>query len=143
VDGVIIADLPPAEGDEWVAVARKCDLDTIFLVAPTSTDEAIRAAAQNSSGFIYCISLLGVTGARATLPGEMNELLSRVRSATNTPALVGFGISKPEHVREACGVADGVVVGSALVSLIAGCANDHERLSQAAAFLRILKAATR
>jgi len=118
VDGVIITDLIPEEADEWHEIAEGSKLDTIFLLAPTSTDNRIRKVAKLASGFIYCVSRTGVTGERTELASGIRELVEAIRRNTNLPILVGFGISKPEHVREVCSYADGAVVGSALVNVI-------------------------
>lgn len=143
VDGAIIADLPPKEGAPWGAAAKQAGLDTIFLVAPTSTDEGIAAAGRGSTGFVYCVSLMGVTGAREVLPMGLAELGARVKRLSGQPTLVGFGISRPAQVAEACRVADGVVVGSALIDLLAAAdVPRQEALSQASALVASLKAAT-
>lgn len=119
VDGVIMTDMPPDEAGEWHRVAHQHGLDTIFLVAPTSTPERMKLVAQMSSGFVYCVSRTGVTGARDDLPEEVPPMLQAMRQLTDLPLCVGFGISRPEHVRAVCHIADGAVVGSAVVSLIA------------------------
>jgi len=120
VDGVILTDLTPEEAGPWKRAAAAAGVDTIFLVAPTSTDERIALVSRIASGFIYCVSRTGVTGARDQFPAdELSSLVSRIRAKTNLPVMIGFGISKPEHVRLAAQVADGVVVGSALVDVIA------------------------
>jgi len=89
-----------------------------FLVAPTSPDERIEAAAQASSGFLYCVTLTGVTGARGELASGLEPMLRRVRSHTDLPVVAGFGISRPEHVRALAGLADGAAVGSALMEAV-------------------------
>ena len=119
VDGMLITDLPPEEGAEWKQVADAHGLDTIFLLAPTSTDERIRIAAEIASGFVYCVSRTGVTGARAELPEDLHTLLDRIRARTDQPIAVGFGVSTPEHVRQIGEWCDAAVVGSAVVNLIA------------------------
>ena len=118
VDGVIIPDLPPEEGKELKAHAGKVGLDTIFLVAPTSTPERIKLVAENSTGFIYYVSLTGVTGARDKLTGTIKPTLRKIRRFTKKPVAVGFGISKPYQVREVASFAEGVIVGSAIVRKI-------------------------
>jgi len=118
VDGVVVPDLPPDEADDLIAPARGVGLDTIFLLAPTSTDERIRLVAQRSTGFIYCVSLTGVTGPRDRLSGEVEGLLRRIRAQTSLPICVGFGVSTPEQAREVGAVADGVIVGSTIVALL-------------------------
>ncbi|MBA3725408.1 MAG: tryptophan synthase subunit alpha [Armatimonadetes bacterium] len=116
--GVILSDLTPEEAGEWKAVASNAGLDTIFLVAPTSTEARIRAACGASTGFVYCVSRTGVTGAGREVPREVAESVQRIRKCSDLPVCVGFGISKPEHVRMVCEVADGAVVGSYLVDLL-------------------------
>ncbi|NSW79700.1 MAG: tryptophan synthase subunit alpha [Chthonomonadetes bacterium] len=145
VDGVIMTDMPPDEAGEWHPVARRHGLDTIFLIAPTSTPERMRRVAQMSSGFVYCVSRTGVTGARDDLPEEVPYTLQAMRTLTDLPLCVGFGISRPEHVRAVCRVADGAVVGSAVVSLIAQEAErgEHALLESVGRFVQELKQATR
>ncbi len=118
VDGIAIPDLPADEADELVAAARPVGLDTVFLLAPTSTDARIRLAAARSTGFIYCVSVTGVTGVRDRLPEEIQGLVGKIKKLTRLPVCVGFGVSTPEQARHVAGVADGVIVGSALVSLL-------------------------
>jgi tryptophan synthase alpha chain len=138
LDGLIVVDLPPDEGGELVAASRRVDLASIFLLAPTSTAERIRAVAAASTGFVYCVSRTGVTGVRDELPEGLRQLVSRIREQTATPICVGFGISRPEQVREVAAVADGVIVGSALVKMI----EDAPRLpDRVGAFLRHLRSA--
>jgi len=119
VDGMLITDLPPEEAEEWKRVAVAAGLDTIFLLAPTSTGERIRIAAKIASGFVYCVSRTGVTGVQAELPTDLHDLLDRIRAETDQPVAVGFGVSKPEHVRQIGEWCDAAVVGSAVVNLIA------------------------
>jgi len=118
VDGVVIPDLPADEADLLIAPARAVELDTIFLVAPTTSDARIRLAGERSRGFVYCVSLTGVTGARAEVPPEIEALLTRVKASTTRPVCVGFGISTPRHAAAVGRLADGVIVGSALVDLV-------------------------
>lgn len=145
VDGVIMTDMPPDEADEWHSAARQHGLDTIFLIAPTSTPERMRRVAQMSSGFVYCVSRTGVTGARDDLPEEVPQMLKAMRALTDLPLCVGFGISRPEHVRAVCRIADGAVVGSAVVSLIAQETVKTEQvlLDSVCRFVQELKDATR
>ncbi|MCS7308765.1 MAG: tryptophan synthase subunit alpha, partial [Armatimonadetes bacterium] len=112
--------------------------------APTSTPERMERVARMSSGFVYCVSRTGVTGERETLPEEVPQMLQAMRQFTDLPLCVGFGISRPEHVRAVCQVAEGAVVGSAVVSLIAREAAGGERalLSAVRQFVRELKGAT-
>lgn len=118
VDGVVIPDLPADEADLLIAPARAVELDTIFLVAPTTSEARIRLAGERSRGFVYCVSLTGVTGARAEVPPEIEALLTRVKASTPRPVCVGFGISTPRQAAAVGRLADGVIVGSALVDLV-------------------------
>jgi tryptophan synthase alpha chain len=138
VDGVLVTDLPPEEGEEWWEIARKNGLDTIFLVSPTTRPERIRRIAELSRGFIYGISRMGVTGARAELPADLPEFAGRIRGLTGLPLAIGFGISTPEQVKQVCEIADGAVVGSALVEQARQVG--PEKLKD---FVASLKAATR
>ena len=103
VDGLIIPDLPPEEGTELEAITNKLKLDLIYLLAPTSTAERISMVAQRSQGFIYLVSLTGVTGARESLPPELEDFVKRVRQKARQPLCVGFGISTPEQARREIG----------------------------------------
>jgi tryptophan synthase alpha chain len=129
VDGVLVLDLPieEAEGFRNMLAARR--IDTILLLSPTTTDERLRKAASLGSGFLYAISRLGVTGARARLAEGAQEMVQRIRRVSDLPVALGFGISKPEHVREVGRWADAAVVGSALVGVIAdaGASDDLDR----------------
>lgn len=116
VDGVIVPDLPPEESQ---VAGRKFRVDNIYLIAPTSTDERIKLAAERSSGFIYLISVTGVTGKREKLAEDLPPLIARVRKYSQLPLAVGFGISKPWQAAEVAKMAEGVIVGSAIVDLIA------------------------
>ncbi|MFQ6132861.1 MAG: tryptophan synthase subunit alpha [Armatimonadota bacterium] len=119
VDGVIVSDLPPSESEEWLRAARAQGLDTIFLVAPTSTPERVAAACECSTGFVYIVSRTGVTGARDELPQDLVEMGGKVREHTDRPLAVGFGIKTSHHVAQVNQIADAAVVGSALVRRIA------------------------
>jgi tryptophan synthase alpha chain len=115
-DGVLATDLTPEESDDYRRILAAHQLDTVFLGAPTSTDERLAKIAACSSGFLYLISRTGVTGAKDTLPDDLPALIRRARSVTQLPVAVGFGISLPGHVSVLGGLADAAVVGSALVS---------------------------
>jgi tryptophan synthase alpha chain len=119
VDGVLTLDVPPEESGQFRAALAAAGIDTIFLLSPTTSVERIRRAAALGSGFLYGISRLGVTGVRENVAGSARELAGRVRGETDMPLALGFGISKPEHVREIAQWADAAVVGSALVNVIA------------------------
>lgn len=142
IDGFLISDLPPEEATAWLAAARIAGLDTIFLLAPTSPDARIRLVVQEGSGFVYCVSRLGVTGARTDLPPDLFTLIDKITGMTDQPVAVGFGISTPEHVAQVCEKADGAIVGSALVSVIAQHA-DGDLAGEVTRFVRTLKDATR
>ncbi|MBA7550060.1 Tryptophan synthase alpha chain [subsurface metagenome] len=118
VSGLIIPDLPPEEGSELEAVTQRQNLDLIYLLAPTSTEERIRLVAQRSRGFIYLVSLTGVTGARDKLSSGLEAFVARVRKVATQPLCVGFGISTPEQVRHVARIADGVIVGSRIIQLM-------------------------
>ncbi len=115
VDGVIIPDLPPDEAEDFIRLSRKASLDTIFLLAPTSTEERIRKVTKASGGFIYYVSMTGITGANLSLDGSMETLISSIREFTDKPIAVGFGVSTPDEASAVSRVADGVIVGSAIV----------------------------
>jgi tryptophan synthase alpha chain len=117
VAGVIVPDLPAEEADPVAVPLRAAGVDTVFLVAPTSPDSRMHSIADRSSGFVYCVTVAGVTGARSDLPPRLEELLARARQATDLPVAAGFGISQPEHLRRLRGRADAAVVGSALVAM--------------------------
>lgn len=115
VDGVLITDLIPEEADSFVANMRRAGIDTIFLVAPTSTDERIQLIANYASGFVYVVARTGVTGVGAQMSQNVQAMVERVQKYTELPVAVGFGISTHEHVKTVWGYADGAVVGSRLV----------------------------
>jgi len=118
VSGLIIPDLPPEEGEELEAVTEKYNLDLIYLLAPTSTKERVALVAARSRGFIYLVSLTGVTGARQTLPPELEDFVTRIRQKVKQPLCIGFGVSNPEQASRIASIADGVIVGSRLIQLI-------------------------
>mgnify|MGYP001226940537 CR=1 FL=1 len=117
-DGMILPDLPPDEGGTLIEAARAADLDTVFLVAPTSTDERLKLVTAACRGFVYAVSVTGVTGARATVPAEVAGLVARTKAAGGTNVAVGFGVSSKATAHEVAKVADGVVVGSALITAL-------------------------
>jgi tryptophan synthase alpha chain len=118
IAGVIIPDLPPEEARPWLKEARAFRLDTIFLVAPNSPEDRIRRISSCSQGFIYYVSVLGVTGAREDLSDQLESRVRQVREQSEKPVVIGFGISTPEQVKGVSRFADGVVVGSAIVKII-------------------------
>jgi len=138
VDGVLLLDLPIEEADAMHASLDSAGLDTIFLISPTTTTERLRRAATMGRGFLYAISRLGVTGMRDTVAGTARPVVEQIRGVTDMPVALGFGISRPEHVRETCQYADAAVVGSALVQVIADAPPGDEARA-AGAFVRWLK----
>ncbi len=127
-DGAILSDLPVEEAGPALAAFDAAGLDLIFLAAPTSGSARLARIAAASRGFVYCITRTGVTGARAELPAELRGLIASIRAVTEKPVALGFGISTPEQARAAARLADGVVVGSAIVELIARHGADPERM---------------
>ena len=119
IDGVLVLDLPIEEADDFRAMLASRGIDTILLLSPTTTDERLRKAAALGSGFLYAISRLGVTGARDAIATGAQDMVERIRKVSDLPVALGFGISKPDHVREVGQWADAAVVGSALVDVIA------------------------
>jgi tryptophan synthase alpha chain len=117
-DGFIVPDLPPQEAGELEAACRAAGLALVYLVPPTASPRRIAEITARSSGFVYLVSLTGVTGVRQSLPPDLAEFIQRVRSLTQLPLAVGFGISNPEQARAVAQLADGVIVGSALMDAI-------------------------
>lgn len=135
--GLIVADLTPDEGAPFEAVARDAGLAVVYLVAPTTPPERRAMIASRTGGFLYCVSLVGLTGARSELPPSVAELVGEVRSVSPVPVAVGFGVSKPEHVRAiATAGADGVIVASALVDALGEDGRDVDALSALVTGLR-------
>lgn len=125
VDGVLCVDLPPEEGErDFIPALREQGVDTIFLLAPTSTRERVSKVAESSTGFVYYVSRTGVTGERSALPSDLVRDVKRLRKRLDSPLAVGFGLSTPQQVEAVGEIADGVVVGSALVRLIEEKAGD-------------------
>jgi len=118
IDGIIVPDLPFEEKDELSGVCQKYNITQISMIAPTS-NERIETIAKEAEGFIYCVSSLGVTGVRSKINTDVADMIARVRSVSAVPCAVGFGVSAPEQAREMAAVADGVIVGSAIVKIIA------------------------
>ena len=138
--GVIVADLTPDEGAPFEAVAAEAGIAVVYLVAPTTAPARRAEVAARSGGFLYCVSLVGVTGARTSLPPEVSTLVSEVKAVSPVPVAVGFGVSKPAHVRAiAKAGADGVIVASALVDALGPDGRDVASLSER---VRKLRAAT-
>src|SRR5262245_29541223 len=115
LSGLIVPDLVADEADEFAAVCRHADCKLVLMVTPTTTPERAAKIVRLSNGFVYCVSVVGITGERDRLPTELTGQLARLRTMTDLPLCVGFGISRPDHVRQLKPIADGVIVGSALV----------------------------
>ncbi len=142
-DGHIVTDLTPEEAEEWKQISTQEGLDTIFLLAPTSTQERIEIVTALSTGFVYCVSRTGVTGVRDDVPTELKDVVSNIKAQTDKPVCVGFGISRPEHVERIAAFADGVVVGTSLVNLIHKERDNPELLEIVYQYVASLKAATK
>jgi tryptophan synthase alpha chain len=140
IDGLIIPDLPPEEGAGLEAACRQYGLDLIYLLAPTSNEERIKLAAGHSGGFVYLVSVTGVTGARNILSSDLEAFIGRVRKASDKPLCVGFGISTPEQAAQAGRLADGVIVGSRIVQYMESDASLAEMASFAAGLRKALDA---
>jgi len=143
VDGVLTTDLSPEESVEYRGILAARQLDTIFLCAPTSTDERLASIAECSSGFLYLVSRTGVTGAKDTLPDDLPALLRRVRNFTTLPVAVGFGISLPGHISLLGGLADAAVIGSSLVAEIERAKSVDEAAGALRERIRVLKETAR
>ena len=141
VDGVIIPDLPPEEAEEFQAIADPEGLRMIFLVAPTSTEDRVKMIARQSRGFLYYVSLTGTTGVKSTVAGNLQTKVQAIKNVAEIPVLVGFGISGPEQAKEASTVSDGVIVGSAIVRLIAENKDPAERDAKIGEFVSSVKRA--
>ena len=136
VDGILVTDLIPEEAGEFLSMMQAAQLDLIFLVAPTSTDERLKLIAERASGFIYAVSRAGVTGARAEMSAEAERLVQRVRQFSDLPVAVGFGISRPEHLIDVWRYADAAVVGSAIVKEIEDASEPSAVRARVGAFVR-------
>ena len=143
---MIISDLPPEAGRQWIEAARKHKVDTIFLVAPTSDNARLQSVAQSASGFIYAVARLGVTGAKTDVPPEIAELVGQLKAITDTPICAGFGFGQAEQIRRTIesSQVDGIVVASALIDRFEKAQGPPaQRIEAAAALARELKGATR
>jgi tryptophan synthase alpha chain len=136
-DAAIIVDLPLEESDETRRLLGERELDLVYLATPATSEERLRLIGERASGFVYCVSLTGVTGARAELPVGLPEFLARVRRCTYVPLAVGFGMSRREHIVALAGVADGVVVASALFDRLEGTRRE-ERTKAVLEFVEVL-----
>lgn len=140
VDAVLVTDLIPEEAQTWTQILIRREVDPIFLVAPTTSDERRAQIAKQARGFIYAVSRAGVTGARDKITHDAEALVKRVRSVSDLPVAVGFGISTAEQVRKVCGFADAAVVGSAIVSQIEKLAGSPDLVNRIGEFARSLLA---
>ena len=118
VDGLIIPDLPPEESEDILRIAKKYNIDIIFFISPTTTFKRIKLISKLAKGFIYYVSLTGVTGPREKLPSDLINNLKRIKKITQKPVCVGFGVSRKEQIKEIYKIADGVIVGSAIIKKI-------------------------
>lgn len=139
VDGVIIPDLPPDEGAAFVKLANQAHLDTILFIAPTTTTRRIKRIVKLARGFIYYVSLTGVTGIRRNLSGDIARNLKVIKKSTRKPVCVGFGVSDQRQVREIQRIADGVIVGSAIVKKIKENIGEKQLVQNVVRFVRHLK----
>ena len=140
-DGVILPDLPPEEAGKFLGFANAKSLDTIFLLAPTSTPDRVQMVGEASKGFIYYVSLTGTTGTKEALAKNLEEKVSAIKNEVKLPVLVGFGISGPEQAKEAGQCSDGVIIGSAIVKLIESHSNPVERDKKITEFISSIKTA--
>lgn len=143
VDGVLCVDLPPEEAESYEQALRGKGLSTVYLLAPTSTDERIRLVAERSSGFVYYVSRTGTTGERDQVETTVKSKVATIKKATQLPVAVGFGISNPQQAAEVAGYGDGVVVGSAIVRKIGELGESPDMPERVGAFVRELVAATK
>lgn len=139
VDATLVVDLPPEESAELDRELKKVDIDLIYLLTPTSDAERIRRVAKRARGFIYFVSITGITGAKLRSEGEIRRKVAEIRRRTSLPIAVGFGISRPDQARKISKFADGVVIGSALVSLIQQKASSKSFLQDIEKFIRAVK----
>lgn len=135
VDGVIIPDLPPDEAESFVRSAHPGGLDTIFLLAPTSTFDRVKLVSKRSRGFVYYVSMTGITGSRLRIDSSIKRMIQRIRKTSRMPVSLGFGVSTPEEARKVSRVADGVIVGSAIVRMA------HEEPAELKSYLQSLRKA--
>ena len=126
IDGIIVPDLPPEEERDFIKALQAAGIDTIFLLAPTSTEDRIRLICSRARGFIYYVSITGITGAKIVIDEAMRIMIERIRGLSDNPVAVGFGIKTPAEAREAAAASDGVIVGSAIVRMCGEGASDEE-----------------
>lgn len=145
IDSVLVADLPIEEADEYIKAAKKHKVDTVFIVSPLTSNERLKKIIKKTRGFVYVVSRLGVTGARADLQEGTLRLLRRIRPRTKLPLCVGFGISRPEHVKAVCKAgANGAIVGSAVVKIIEkNLGNKKAMLKKIEDYIELMKDGTK
>jgi tryptophan synthase alpha chain len=141
VDGIIVADLPPEEGHDFFEAADRHGIDAVLMATPTTPPERMKYLVEATRGFLYYVSLTGVTGARGDLASDVQAQVDLAKSFGDVPVCVGFGVSKPEHARELAGFADGVVVGSAIVDRIESAGSREKAVESVASFVEELKRA--
>ena len=139
VDGVIIPDLPPEEGRSFIKAAKSQGLDTICFLSPTSGKKRIKLVSRAAQGFIYYVSLTGVTGARNKLPEDIRKNINLIKRYTRKPVCVGFGVSTPSQAREIKKIADGVIIGSAIIKKIKENSGSPDLIKRVAGFVKSLK----
>jgi len=135
IDGLIVPDLPPEESTELDKATRKQDIDLIYLMSPTSTEERLKLVVEKSEGFVYLVSVTGITGARNKLPDGLEAFVNRVRNITGKPLCVGFGISTPDQASRVGDIADGIIIGSKIIQLM----EEDDSLEKVAEFVRELR----
>ncbi len=141
VDGLIVPDLPPEEATDLIKYAKAHDVSTVFFMAPTTKPERMTKIARHSTGFIYYVSLTGVTGARQAIPSSVTRKIREAKKITDKPICIGFGISTPEQIRTMKKVADGVIVGSAIINQIVKHAGQSDLVPKVSKFVRTLSRA--
>lgn len=141
VDGLIVPDMPPDEAGPLKGPAEAAGIELIFLLAPTSTPDRRKFVARQSHGFVYYVSLTGITGAKLTNIADVGENVQKIRKVAGTPIAVGFGVATPDDAANVAKVADGVIVGSAIVRLIESCQEGRDMIGEVAEFVKSLKSA--
>jgi tryptophan synthase alpha chain len=138
VDGVIIPDLPPEEAGDLIQAARQKDLSTVFFLSPTTTPGRMHKVIRAATGFIYYVSVAGVTGARSELPEDFASRVKKIKTLTDKPICVGFGVSSPAQTKAVADIADGVIVGSAIVRQIAELNQDPDLVNRVSGYVQTL-----
>jgi tryptophan synthase alpha chain len=143
VDGLLVLDLPPEEGDNYEALMQRAGMSNIYLVAPTTPEERMEKIVKRGAGFIYYVSRIGVTGMQSAVAANLAEQVAKIRAHTKLPVAVGFGVSNPEQAKLVAQAADGVVVGSAVVNQIAQHGKSPDLVAKVSAFVKSLAAAVK